>query len=101
RDLGRRVATLHTDVCWLRVSETCCVPAPTLFQCRALRRQDREHLRTATRHPSPKNHALSCLTFPPLFSLVSRFSKDLVLNGYPKRNASAEQRREWKSQGAR
>ena len=33
--------------------------------------------------PPPENHALSRLTFPPLFSLVSRFSKDLVLNACP------------------
>src|SRR6266699_6929636 len=76
-----RVATLHPEVCRERVSETCSVPAPTLVPCRAPRRQDREHLRTPTRYPSPKNHALSHLTFTPLLSLVSRFSKDLVLNG--------------------
>src|SRR6266567_4315146 len=33
-----QVATLHTAVCRLRVSETCSVPAPTLVQGRAPRR---------------------------------------------------------------
>src|SRR5436853_1741673 len=30
----------------------------------------------------PKNQACSRLTFPPLFSLVSRFSKDFFLTGW-------------------
>src|SRR4051794_34286301 len=63
------VATLHTAVSRLRVSKTCSVPAHTLFQCRALRRQDQEHLPPAPRYPSPKNHARSRLTFPPPFLL--------------------------------
>jgi hypothetical protein len=75
RSEERRVAILRTDGCRLRVAETCSVPVPTLVPSRAPHRRDREHLPTAPRHPSPKNQARSRLTCPPLFSLVSRFSK--------------------------
>src|SRR5713101_2794424 len=64
-------------VSWGRLSETCSVPSHKLFQCREPRRQDREHSRSVTKHPSPKRDALSRLTCTPIFSLVHRFSKYL------------------------
>ncbi len=60
---------------------------PRWFRLEPLEALDREHLPTAPRHPSPKNQARSRLTLTPLFSLVFRFSKDLVLNGCPKEPA--------------
>src|SRR5207237_968604 len=44
----------------MSVGCVCQKPAPTLVPCRAPRRQDREHLRTATRHPSPRNMLVPC-----------------------------------------
>src|SRR5947209_17059795 len=80
RSEARRVATLHTEVCRLRVSATWRAACSHALPCRAPRRHDQEHMRTPTRHPSPKNHALSRLPFPPLFSLGDGFSLSIVLH---------------------
>jgi hypothetical protein len=83
RSEERQVATLHTDGSRGNCQKRGESPAHTLFPCRAPRSPRPGALAHCNTASFPKKHARSHLTFPPLFSLVSRFSKNLVLNACP------------------